>query len=95
MDLDLHGNDILALMAAMDRKAELAQRQQFTKAIKARQTPIFTVPGVDPTNTLLYRGESWESLSIRATGTAQNAAKIRAANGGGGYAVAGETYLVP
>ncbi len=82
MDLDLHGNDILALMAAMDRKAELAQRQQFTKVIKAK-SPDFN------------RGESWESLSIRATGTAQNAAKIRAANGGGGHAVPGETYLVP
>lgn len=95
MDLDLHGNDIMALMAAMDRKAELAQRQQFTKVIKARQTPIFTVPGDDREDSLLYRGESWESLSIRATGSALNAGKIRAANGGGGYAVAGETYIVP
>lgn len=82
MDLDLHGNDILALMAAMDRKAESAQQQQFTKVIKAK-SPDF------------IRGESWESLSIRATGTAQNAAKIRDANGGGGHAVPGETYIVP
>ncbi len=95
MDLDLHGNDILALMAAMDRKAELAQRQQFTKVIKARQTPTFTVAGSSNDNTLLYRGESWESLSIRATGSALNAGKIRDANGGGGFAVAGETYIVP
>ncbi len=94
MDLDLHGNDILALMAAMDRKVELAQRQQFTKVIRARQTPTFILPG-DTRETLLFRGESWESLSIRATGTAQNASKIREANGGGGHAIPGEVYLVP
>ncbi len=86
LETDVRATDILHLTAAMDRKAELAQRQQFTKVIKAKG-PDFSL--------FRFKGESWESLSIRATGTAVNAAAIRAANGGGDRAINGETYLVP
>ncbi len=82
LELELRCNDMFALTAAMDRKAELALRNEFKAVIKARS------PDFD-------RGESWESLSIRATGSADSASKIRDANGGGPHAVPGETYIVP
>ncbi len=80
MDLDVRGNDIMALLAAMDRKAELAQRKQAVGVITAK--------GSDT-----VRGESWESISIRATGNASSAARIREMNGGAGHATPGEDYV--
>lgn len=80
MDLDVRGADIMALIAAMDRKAELAQRQQAVGVITAK--------GPD-----MVRGESWESISIRATGDASSAARIREMNGGAGHATPGEDYV--
>ncbi len=82
-DFEFLSIDFLASMAAMDRQAELAQREQFTKVIRAN--------GVS----FNLAGESWESLSIRATGSADGASRIRAANGGGLFAHTGETYIVP
>jgi len=47
MDLDVRGNDIMALLAAMDRRAQIQQRQEIVGVITAK--------GPDH-----ERGESWE-----------------------------------
>ncbi len=80
MDLDVRGNDIMALLAAMDRRAQIQQRQEVTGVITAK--------GPDH-----ERGESWESLSTRATGNPASAGRIRELNGGGGHAIPGEDYV--
>ncbi len=97
LDLELHGNDIMALIAAMDRRAELAQKRQFTRFICARANnlEVSRPGGSDEIFDVVSQWESWESLSIRATGSVLAASAIREANGGGTHATAGETYLVP
>lgn len=81
LDLDVRGNDIFALLAAMDRAAAIQQRQGVVGVITAKGPP-------PPSN-----GESWESLSFRATGNPHSAGRIRQMNGGGAHAIPGEDYV--
>lgn len=77
-DLDNQTMIILDQLNKLDRAAELAQKNEATKFVLARE------------------GDTWESISTRATGGPDKAGAIRSINGAkyGEKPVPGESYLV-
>lgn len=77
-DFDLQTMLVLDQLNQMDRKAELAQKQDATKFVTAKE------------------GDSWESISTRATGGPDKAGDIRSLNGVryGDKPEPGQSYLV-
>jgi len=71
--------EILAILADLDRQAELAGRDVATKLVTALE------------------GDTWDSLSTRATGGVDGSTALRELNGGkyGEQPRAGHAYLVP
>jgi hypothetical protein len=77
-DLDVQTLELLDRLNELDRRAELAMKNEVTAFVLAKE------------------GDTWESISTRATGGPDKAADIRSVNGihYGEKPVPGESYLV-